>query len=184
MCVDMGEVGYVIAFVLLKCVLLFFPDLQPWNNAKTWFTFYSIPFSKYDCPYILFGLVANCYGSIKLMKIAKQNHSIKGEESGIPSELLTDGCYAKVRHPMYGTFIILHSSLLLSLRSFIGIIFALGVAAFQYFNAKWEEKKSLIPLFGENYTDYSKVARNILLAKWETLVLAIAVLLSLTGLIF
>lgn len=179
-----GEAGYIIAFILLKYVLLLFPDLQPWDNAKTWFTFYSIPFSKYDCPYILFGLVANCYGSIKLMKITEQNHSIKDGESGMPSELLTDGCYAKIRHPMYGTFIILHSSLLLSLRSFVGMIFALGVAVFQYFNAKWEEEKSLIPMFGENYIGYSKVARNILLNKWETLVLVIAVFLSLIGLIF
>lgn len=179
-----GAAGYVIALILLKYVLLLFPDLQPWDNAKTWFTFNSIPFSKYDCPYIVFGLAANCYGTIKLMKITKQNHSIKDKESGMPSKLLTDGCYAKVRHPMYGAFIILHSSLLLSLRSFIGIIFALGVVIFQYFNAKWEEKKNLIPLFRENYINYSKVACNILLTKWEFLVLSIVVLLSLIGFIF
>ena len=179
-----GEAGYVIVFILLKYVLRYLPDLQPWNHAGVWFTFCSIPFSKYDCPYIIYGLIANCYGSIRLIKITTQNHSVKDKNNGVPLNLLTDGCYAKVRHPMYGTFIILQSSLLLSLRSLIGIIVALGVVVFQYFNAKWEEKKKLIPLFEKNYLNYSKVACNILLEKWEIFVLTVAAFLSLAGFIF
>ena len=175
--------GYFILYTALKYVLMFIPDFRPWNNIGTWFTFCTIPFSRYDTVYFAFGLIANCYGSIRLMKITAQNHSVKNEKSGSPTKLLTNGCYAKVRHPMYGTFIILQSSLLLSLRSFIGIIFAIVVVAFQYFNAAWEEKKKLIPLFGDDYRVYSSAVRGILLKKWEIFVLAAVALFSLAGFI-
>ncbi|MGE4353840.1 MAG: isoprenylcysteine carboxylmethyltransferase family protein [Oscillospiraceae bacterium] len=178
-----GIVGYVVIYAVLKYVLMFIPDFQPWNDIREWFAFCTIPFSKCDCVYITFGLVANCYGSIRLMKITAQNHSVKDNKSGARTRLLTDGCYAKVRHPMYGSFIIMQSSLLLSLRSFIGIILALVVTAFQYFNAAWEEKKKLIPLFGDDYRDYSRVVRGMLLKKWEILILAAMVFFSLIGFI-
>lgn len=175
--------GYVLIYAVLKYVLIFVPDFQPWSNIGAWFTFFTVPFSKYDCVYFTFGLIANCYGSMRLMKITAQNHSVKNERSGTATKLLTDGCYAKLRHPMYGTFIILQSSMLLSLRSFIGIIFALVVVAFQYFNAAWEEKKKLIPLFGDEYKDYSRLVHGMLLKKWEILILAAVTFISLIGLI-
>lgn len=176
-----GIAGYFVMYTALKYVLMFIPDFRPWNDIGTWLTFCTIPFSRYDAVYFAFGLIANCYGSIRLMKITAQNHSVKDEKSSAPTKLLTDGCYAKVRHPMYGTFIILQSSLLLSLRSFIGIIFALVVVTFQYFNAAWEEKKKLIPLFGDDYREYSRVVHSMLLKKWEILILTAAVLINLMG---
>ena len=178
-----GEAGFVLGYLLLKYALQFLPDVSPWSHAEVWFTFYSIPFSKYDGPYILFGLAANCYGSLRLAKITAQNHSVKNEKSGVPAKLLTDGCYAGVRHPMYGAFLILHASLLLSLRSLIGMLLALAVVGFQYLNARWEENRELRPLFAEEYERYAGAVRRVLLRKGEVLVLTAAVLLSLAGLV-
>lgn len=175
-----GVIGYTVIYAALKYILTFIPDLQPWNDFGTWFTFYTIPFSKYDCAYFIFGLAASCYGSIHLVKITVQNHSVKDAESGAPNQLLTEGCYAGVRHPMYGTFIIIQSSLFLSLRSFIGIMLALFVIAFQYLNAAWEEKK-LVLLFGDAYSDYVQAVRGRLLKKWEIFILAAVVMFSLIG---
>jgi protein-S-isoprenylcysteine O-methyltransferase Ste14 len=175
--------GYVVIYAVLRYILTVVPDYQPWNNAEVWFTFCTIPFSKFDCVNFIFGLAANCYGSIRLMKITAENHNVKDDKSGAPTKLLTTGCYAKARHPMYGTFIILQSSLLLSLRSFIGIILAAIVIAFQYFNAAREEKKKLIPLFGDDYRAYTGVVRCALLKRWEILVLAAAAFWSLIGFI-
>lgn len=179
-----GVVGYVAIYTALKYALVFIPDLQPWKSVGPWFTFCGIPFSKLDGVYFIFGLIANCYGSIRLAMITAQNHSVQDDKNRAPAKLLTDGWYAKVRHPMYGTFIILQSSLFLSLRSFIGIVCALGVFAFQYFNAAWEEIRSLIPLFGEEYREYSRRVRGLLLRKWEILVIAAVAIFGFIGLMF
>lgn len=176
-----GVIGYFLIYIALKYILLSIPDFRPWNTSEVWFTFCTITFLKYDGFYFTFGLIASCYGNIRLAKITAQNHSVKDISSGAPLKLLTDGGYSKVRHPMYGTFIILQSSLLLSLRSFIGIILALFVIIVQYFNAAWEERTKLIPLFGDDYRNYSRAVHGILLRKWEIFVLAAVILISFIG---
>lgn len=92
--------------------------------------------------------------------------------------------YAKVRHPMYGTFIILQAGFMLSLRSFVGIIIAFIVLIFQYANAVIEEKKQLIPIFWEEYRIYVKNVNRILLTKSEIIAFSLATLLSVVGFVF
>lgn len=178
-----GCVGYIVLYLLLKYVLLFVTDIQPWNNSDELFALYNISFSRYDCVYFALGILTNLYASLKLAKITAQNHSVKNKKDDNPTKLLTDGCYAKVRHPMYGNFIILQSCFLLSLRSLWGIVLALVIAAFQCFNAMREENEKLIPIFKEEYKSYSKSARSMLLTKWEFIILTSFFIVSIVGLV-
>lgn len=145
-----GVLGYIILYSLIQYVFLYIPDFKPWNEFETWFTLGSLRFVKADLVYFVCGLITNCYGISRLLKITAQNHSAKNEkEDGTPAKLLINGYYAKVRHPMYGTFVILQAGLMLSLRSFIGLMIALMIVIAQYINAIMEEKKKLVPTFGE-----------------------------------
>lgn len=179
-----GIVGYIFLYVLIKYVFLHIPDFQPWNNFETWFILGNIRFVKVDLVYFVCGLIFNCYGTVRLSKITEQNHSAKSEKCSTPKNLLTNGYYAKVRHPMYGTFIILQAGFMLSLRSFVGIIVALIIVGGQYINAIIEEKKKLIPIFGEEYNRYIKNVHGMVLTKSETVVVIFAVVLSIVGLTF
>ena len=179
-----GAAGYILLYFLFKYVLLYIPDVQPWNGFETWFTLGGVRFVKADFVYFACGLIINCYGTVNLSKISVQNHSAKNEKSNTPNKLLVNGYYAKVRHPMYGTFIILQAGFMISLRSLAGMIVALLVVIVQYINAAMEEKKQLVPIFGEEYNLYIKNVRGMLLTKLEIIVFTLVVIFNTIGFSF
>ena len=179
-----GIIGYVLLYYFIKYVFTHISDFRPWNNFGMWLNIGGVQFIKSDIIYFIWGLIIACYGSIKLSKITIQNHSAKNKENNIPNKLLITGYYAKARHPMYGTFIILQAGFLLSLRSFIGMILALMIIIFQYMNARFEEKKQLIPLFGDEYYQYTKKVSHVLLTKAEIIAFILALLFSVVGYVF
>ncbi len=176
-----GITGYVLLYYLFKYIFNYIGDFQPWNDFKILLNIGDVKLIKSDLVYFVWGLIIACYGTIRLSKITSQNHSAKNKENSTPHKLLTTGYYTKVRHPMYGTFIIQQAGFLLSLRSFTGMIIALIVVIVQYVNAGFEEKKQLIPIFGEEYSQYSKKVSHRLLTRPEVIVLILALLLSGMG---
>ena len=163
-----GVIVYILLFYSVKYILNSIPDFQPWGNFKTWFALGEVRFIKLDLGYFIYGIILTCYGTMRLSKITDQNHSVRNEEGSDPKKLLVDGYYARVRHPMYGTFILLQAGFMLS----------------QYANAVIEEKKKLIPIFGEEYRFYAKNVNRMLLIKSEIIVLSLAALLSVVGFAF
>lgn len=176
--------GYIVLYYFIKYILASLPDFRPWSNFMPWFSLDGVLFSKIDLIYFACGLIFICYGTVKLSKITIQNHSVRNEKNDTPERLLITGNYAKVRHPMYGTFIIMQAGFMLSLRSLDGIIISCIILAFQYMNAVIEEKKQLIPIFGEEYKTYAQNVGHMLLTRSEIIALSLVVLLSAVGFIF
>ncbi|MDP4152303.1 MAG: methyltransferase [Bacillota bacterium] len=179
-----GIAGYVLLYYFARYILAYIPDFRPWGDIETWFAVGGVRFIKADLVYFTFGLILNCYGTVRLSKITVQNHSARSETGHMPQKLLVNGFYAKVRHPMYGTFIILQAGFMLSLRSFAGMIIALIVIIIQYSNAIIEEKKQLKPIFGEEYNVYIKNVSCILLTRSQIAALVLAALFSAAGFVF
>ena len=175
-----GIILYAIIYAVLKKLLTFVPDIVQLNNSNVLTEFYGVLITFADVVYFAVGLALYLYGSIRYIAINKQNHSVR-EKSDTPTALLTTGCYAKVRHPMYGVFVIRSAAVLLSLRSWIGIALAIVFAVSQYLNALREEKKVLIILFGDSYRNYSKKTRHLLLKNSEVVLLALCLVISFTG---
>ncbi len=176
--------GYIVLYYFIKYFLTSLPDFRPWSNFMPWFSLGGVFFSKIDLIYFAYGLILICYGTIKLSKITIQNHSVRDEKINTSEKLLVTEYYAKVRHPMYGTFIIMQAGFMLSLRSLDGIIIACIIVAFQYTNAAVEEKKQLIPIFGEEYKTYAQNVGRMLLTRSEVIALCLVVFLSAVGFIF
>lgn len=172
---------YGAIYIALKWVLGFLPDLSPWNSSDIFTAFGRIPFTIADAVYFGIGAIVYLYASIRFYGINQQNHSVRGK-SDTPSALLTTGYYSKVRHPMYGVFVLRSAAVLLSLRSFIGIVLTVIFAISQYVNAIREEKVQLIPLFGDSYRNYINQVRNMLLKPGELVVLVSLSVVSLVGL--
>ncbi|MGW8115254.1 methyltransferase family protein [Caproicibacterium sp. NSD3] len=179
-----GVAGYIVLYYFIQYIFTSLPDLRPWSNFMPWFSLGGVLFSKIDLIYFTYGLILICYGTVKLSKITMQNHSVRTEKSNTPERLLVTGYYAKVRHPMYGTFIITQAGFMLSLRSLDGIIIACIILVFQYTNAAIEEKKQLIPIFGEEYKTYAQNVGRMLLTRSEIIALSLVVLLSAVGFLF
>ncbi len=178
-----STVWYTIIYVLLKFAITYIPDIYAWNHAESWFTFERLKFIKLDLIYFFIGLIMVYYGSIRLFRITIQNHSVKTESGDIPKRLLKDGYYAAVRHPMYGTFVVLYMGILLSLRSLDGIIIALLMIVGQYVNAIIEEKRVLQPVFREEYQLYISKVKGILFKKTQIIILTIVLIFCILGFI-
>ena len=178
-----STVWYTLIYLLLKYAITYIPDIYAWNHSIYWFTFKSLKFIKMDAIYFFIGLLLVYYGSVRLFNITIQNHSVKNENEDIPKSLLKDGYYATVRHPMYGTFVILYIGILFSLRSLDGIILALLMIMGQYANAIIEEKRILQPVFCEEYQRYSRQVKGILLKKTQIIILTIVMIFCIVGFI-
>ena len=174
---------YTIIYILLKILITYIPDIYAWNHSEVWFIFERIKFIKIDLIYFLIGLLIVYYGSVRLIKITIQNHSVRKRSEDKPERILKDGFYACVRHPMYGTFVILYMGTFLSLRSLNGIIVALLMTAVQYVNAIFEEKRVLKLVFQEEYQLYIRDVKNILLKKTQMTILITIMLLCIAGFI-
>ncbi|PXV93302.1 phospholipid methyltransferase [Lachnotalea glycerini] len=176
-----STVWYTMIYIFLKFAISYLSDAYAWNDAQSWFTFERLKFVKIDLIYFIIGLLMIYYGSIRLLNISIQNHSVKNENDEIPKRLLKDEYYAVVRHPMYGTFVILYMGTLLSLRSLDGLMIALLMTAGTYMNAIIEEKRVLQPVFREEYQQYKKDVKAILLKKTQIFTLIIIMFFCIVG---
>jgi len=177
-----AAISYAAIHFLLRYGLGFLPDIRPWEGFE-----YSIGNTNYgliDIIYFIFGLVLFVHGVIRLFGISKQNHKAQDMETRKPEFLLTDGYYSKVRHPMYGTFMLIQTGLLISLRSGIGIVLAVIIVAAQYFNGIIEENNQLIKIFGTEYEEYMSRVTNRYLTPCMRLYFIFASILTVSGYVF
>ncbi len=172
---------YTALYLSMKCVLGFLPDRTPWQASPPLTAFWGLSFARADAVFFGLGLLAYLYGSIRYRGINRQNHSVR-RNGDTPDALLTEDYYAKVRHPMYGVFVICFAAVLLSLRSLIGMVLTVAWTALQYANARREEKRVLRPLFADRYDEYCKRVRRMLLTPAETTLLVLAMAAGLVGL--
>lgn len=179
--VGVHAVTYAVMFIGLKWLMTWVPDIKPFQGAAKWFELIGIPFTKVDGIYFILGWVTYLYGSVRLAKISEQNHSVRGKDDR-PNRLLMEGCYAELRHPMYGTFVLHYAAVLLALRSLIGVVLVILFTVSQYINASLEEKRKLIPAFNEAYKVYMTKVPHRLLKKWELIGLILALAVSVVGL--
>lgn len=179
-----STLSYTAIFVLLKILIIYLPDIYAWKHAKVWFTFEGIRIIKMDIIYFFTGLLMVIYASFRLKNITVQNHRAKNKSKNIPERLLKDGYYAKVRHPMYGTFVMLYMGVFLSLRSLFGVVATLLLLTGQYLNALFEEKLVLQVMFQEAYQQYKKEVKGILFKKYEIMMLIIVISLCILGFCF
>jgi protein-S-isoprenylcysteine O-methyltransferase Ste14 len=69
-------------------------------------------------------------------------------------ELITDGPYRLIRHPMYSAFFLLHLSVFfLTANWFIGVTWLAGLTTIIFLRVKREEAM-LLAQFGDKYSDY------------------------------
>ncbi|MDD3920491.1 MAG: methyltransferase [Eubacteriales bacterium] len=178
----LGIGGYVVLYFALQYLLTDLPDIRPWSGAAVLFSYAAIAFTKVDLAYVAFGIGIFAYAAVRLAKITEENHAAMEKDGVTPKKLLTDGCYTRVRHPMYGALILLQAGMLLSLRSLDGLVLAVLLGALFYWNGAREEKQKLIPRFGAAYEAYIRAVPGRLLAPGEWIALATALVVNLIGL--
>ena len=73
------------------------------------------------------------------------------------AELVTDGIYARVRHPLYLATVLVFAAMALIYPFPVVIVFALSMIAYTMIGAFFEERKLIIH-YGDEYLAYKKQA--------------------------
>ncbi|TFG21881.1 MAG: hypothetical protein EU532_14815 [Promethearchaeota archaeon] len=92
------------------------------------------------------------YQCLEIVRINNQAHSGKNQ----PNQLLQDGYYAVVRHPMTARFLLILFSFCFMMSSLISLFLYLPLHLFFLLITIYEEKRILYPMFGETYANYKE----------------------------
>ena len=92
------------------------------------------------------------YQCLEIVKINNQAHDGKNR----PNQLLQEGYYAVVRHPMTTRFLLILLSFCFMMTSLISLFAYLLLHLFFLLITIYEEKRILYPTFGESYTKYKE----------------------------
>lgn len=182
--IPMGIILYAALFAGIRFLTDLLPRFYLWERIE-----YSISICGYtirwiDIVYFVLGLIIFVHALTDLFGISRQNHTVQDMATRQPTRLLTTGYYAKVRHPMYGTFMLMELGLFFPSRSVYGLIIIVFVVATQALNGRMEEKRQLEVLFEDTYGTYKENVPVRYLTPTMKTYFIICIVFSILGLIW
>ncbi len=155
-----GKRGYANIFNLssITTFLLAFLSMNFWN----WFYFLS-SISFPGAVLFVSGIITGILGVLVAMKASAviSVSTVADMRTDRKAELVTDGIYARVRHPLYLATVLVFAALALLYPFSRVIVFALSMIFYTMIGAFLEERK-LIVHYGDEYLAYKKQAGFIL----------------------
>lgn len=137
-----------------------------------------------DIIHISLGFPLLFYGGYRMPKISHIIFNVHNRETRKPKELLTEGYYGKVRHPMYASFMFINLGLLFSLRSKILNLISFILLFVFALNGIIEEKIVLMPRFNKEYKGYANQVKARYFTKATGSYVTLLIILSILGLFF
>ncbi len=155
-----GKRGYALFFntTSLLTLLLAFLSMNFWN----WLYFLTEP-ALVQPILLIIGILLAVSGVIIAVQASKiiSVSTVADMRTDRRPELVTDGIYARVRHPLYLATILVFSAMAFLYPFPVVIVFALSMIVYTIIGAFLEERKLLLH-YGQEYRDYRKKAGFIL----------------------
>ncbi|MGY5877067.1 MAG: isoprenylcysteine carboxylmethyltransferase family protein [Candidatus Thorarchaeota archaeon] len=131
-------------------------------NFWDWLYFLTLP-ELVQPILVLLGVVLFIVGAIIAMAASKviSVSTVADMRTDREPELITDGVYARVRHPLYLATILILMALMMLYPFPTVIIFSIGLCVYTLIGSYFEERK-LIRFYGDMYLEYKKTAGFIL----------------------
>ncbi|MHA1381155.1 MAG: methyltransferase family protein [Candidatus Helarchaeota archaeon] len=176
------KIGFI-SFLLLYICILVFPFIPQPRVGGMFDANLSTPISEFGwitlliCSFIGVWIFYYQIGSYKQIKEATRG------TMNTPYFLLTIGNYGRVRHPLYANELIIYTCLCCGLNSPVGILIVILIYSNWYYHAILEEKKQLIPKFGEEYQKYKSKVKSRFFNKINLSLFSIPCLLMLIGIV-
>jgi len=134
--------------------------------------------------HIIAGFGLFIYAVFNLINITAVNHNARDPRTRKPVELITEGYYARVRHPMYGMMILIYIGFFFALKSWLALAIGLILTMILLVNGWYEEKYQLIPLFGSKYKEYRQKVVNRYFTRKTGVIIFVYIILAVGGIIF
>lgn len=170
-------------FVLMIQIPVFFA-VRIWPLMGPVIEVNGLSFGFFDLVMLVMGLSLTAYASFHLVAISSQLSAVKDNITRETTELLTNGYYAKVRHPMSSYLMLLTTGVLYAAGSLVGVFFIVNVIVIQAMNAWYEEKYQLNQRFGKDYENYTSIVQTRFFPPKERLIMLCYLGWAILGLSF
>jgi protein-S-isoprenylcysteine O-methyltransferase Ste14 len=155
-----GKSGYgnIFTATSVLTLLIAFLSMNFWN----WLYFITEPMLVQPILFII-GIILGIVGVVVAMKASKviSVSTVADMRTDRKAELVTDGIYARVRHPLYLATVLVFGAMAFLYPFLVVIVFALSMIAYTMIGAYFEERK-LMNHYGQEYAAYKKQAGFIL----------------------
>lgn len=178
----LSAISFVLIYMLLKS-LKFPPQFNLWRRKEYIIILFNHKVEIFTLIHFTLGFIFFVHGGIRLAEISEQVQTVRDKETRKPTKLLKSGYFAVLRHPMYGTFMILQLGIWFSSKSLIGILILIPIIILFYTNGTLEENKSLKIIFGDEYVSYMKKVPHRYLTKVMMFYFALASFVTIAGMI-
>jgi protein-S-isoprenylcysteine O-methyltransferase Ste14 len=155
-----GKEGYARIFNITSILTLLIAFLS--MNFWDWIYFITQP-ALIQPVFLLLGVISGLAGVILAMKASSviDVSTVADMRTDRKAELITDGIYSRIRHPLYLATILVFSALALVYPFPVVIVFSLSLIGYTMIGAYFEERK-LLKHYGDEYIEYMKTAGFIL----------------------
>ena len=155
-----GKEGYARIFntTSILTLLIAFLSMNFWD----WIYFITQPALIQPFLFIL-GILSGLVGVVLAMMASRviSVSTVADMRTDRKAELVTDGIYSRVRHPLYLATGLVFSAVALIYPFPVVIVFSLSLISYTMIGAYFEERK-LVNHYGDDYLDYKKTAGFIL----------------------
>lgn len=178
----LSAISFVLIYMLLKS-LKFSPQYDLWKRKEYIISVFNYKVEIFTLIHFILGFIFFIHGGVRLVEIGEQVQTVRDKETRKPTKLLKSGYFSVLRHPMYGTFMILQLGIWFSTKSLIGILILIPLIILFYANGIFEENKSLKGIFGDEYVLYMKRVPHRYLTKLMMFYFALASVVTIVGVI-
>lgn len=173
---------FILVLVIAALITPLLPGPQLWAQIDRTVTLLGGAVSLTNLLHILLGYVFFIYGSYHAWQATRLKNTAEDPNHELATRILDTGYYARVRHPMYGMFIMANVGLGLAMNSVYGLGFALLSLAAFVANGIFEERYVMIRFFGEAYQDYMRRVTARYFTPGQAIVLSLVLVLYIAGL--
>jgi protein-S-isoprenylcysteine O-methyltransferase Ste14 len=134
--------------------------------------------------HILPGYTLFIYGSFHAWQATRLKNTVEDPNHELATHILDTGYYARVRHPMYGMFILANVGLGFAMTSVYGLAFGLLSLVLFIANGIFEERYVMIRFFGKAYENYMRRVPARYFTPGQAILLTLFLTLNIAGLLF
>jgi protein-S-isoprenylcysteine O-methyltransferase Ste14 len=175
---------FVLVLMIAGWITPLLPGPQLWSAVDRTLTVAGSSVSLARLLHILLGYTLFIYGSYHAWQATHLKNTVEDSKHELATRILDTGYYGRVRHPMYGMFILANAGLGFAMTSVYGLAFGLLSLALFVANGIYEEKYVMLRFFGEAYQDYMRRVRARYFTAAQAIALSLMLALNIAGLFF